>query len=503
MSKITSFIDLGFVRLDRRKHESLVTQLYQSIRDAILTGQLRKMHRLPSTRALATELGVSRTTVINAFEQLTAEGYLAGTVGRGTYVSDELPEDRQLARFCEIGRDNESPSNLPRSNASLSERGRKFTGGETTIPAFTGMVKPFRPGIPALDEFPIETWSRLCRRRWKHVSIADLSYGDPAGYLPLRSAIADYVRGFRGVRCDDDQVFIVSGTQQAVDIVARLIIDPGDKVLFENPGYTRARSTFAAANAKIVPIEVDSNGFNTVEALQTAPDARLAYVTPSHQFPLGVTLSIERRMQLIQWANETGGMIFEDDYDSEFRYAHRPIPAMQGLDHGERTIYVGSFSKVIYPSLSIGYAIVPKCMIDGFSNAVALSGRPASTVDQMVLTDFINEDHFARHLRRMRKIHEQRRHTLVKGIELYLSNHLEVIGSDAGLHCSARLLKRKDDRLLSRRIAECGVVAPALSEYALGEKSRSTCPPGLIFGFACCKPPEIRASLKKIQNLIG
>ena len=503
MAKTTSFIDLGFVRLDRRKQAPLVSQLYLVLREAILTGQLSRGQRLPSTRGLATELGISRTTVINAFDQLTAEGYLSGNVGRGTYVSEELPEDRLMVKFCHQPDSDSATSSNRRKRTSYSARGQQFTNSETAIPEFVEPIKPFRPGIPALDEFPIDTWSRLSRRRWKTVSVQDLSYGDPAGYRPLREAIAEYVRGFRGVRCETDQIFVVSGTQQAVDIVARLAIDQGDKVLFENPGYPRARSAFIAANAKIIPVEVDRCGFHVEKAIAKAPDARLAYVTPSHQFPLGVTLSIERRMQLIDWANRNRGLIFEDDYDSEYRYAHRPIPSLQGLDRGQRTIYVGSFSKVIYPSLSIGYAIVPRCMAEGFNNAMALSSRPASTVDQMVLTDFINEGHFARHLRRMRKVHEHRRTTLVEGIKEQFADHLKIVGCDAGLHCAARLLKSKDDREVSARLEETGVTAPAISDFLLsgaGSPPRSEVS-GLVFGFACSKPNQIRSAIRRMQSV--
>ena len=231
----------------------------------------------------------------------------------------------------------------------------------------------------------------------------------------------------------------MSGTQQAVDLVARLAIDKGDRVLFENPGYNGARSAFESVGARIVPIEVDETGINVDQAIEQSCGARLIYVTPSHQFPMGVTLSIERRMKLIEWARKTGSLIFEDDYDSEYRYSHRPIPSLQGLGDGENTIYVGSFSKVVFPSLSMGYVIVPKSMTDVVAKSLSLSSRPPATMDQMVLTDFIAGGHFARHLRRMRQIHQQRRLALVEAVEAHLSGHLEIVGCDAGLHCAAML----------------------------------------------------------------
>ena len=320
--------------------------------------------------------------------------------------------------------------------------------------------------------------------------------------MPLRHAIAEYVRVHRGVRCDTDQVMIVSGTQQAVDVVSRLAIDPGDTVLFENPGYVRARSAFITSGAKIALVPVDENGMDVDYAIAKAPSARLAYVTPSHQFPVGVTLPIERRMKLIDWANQSGGLIFEDDYDSQYRYNQRPIPSLQGLDHGKRTIYVGSFSKVVFPSLGIGYAVVPVGMIDGFRRALAMVGRPASKLDQLVLTDFINDGHFARHLRRMRTIHEERRTALVESVEMHLPHVLQVVGADAGLHCTARLDQRFCDKLISRRASETGIIIKSLSDYFVsttsGKKSGLN---GLIFGFASAPPAEIRAAIQKITRL--
>ena len=298
-------------------------------------------------------------------------------VGRGTFVSEELPEEQSLVKFCRNAdvEDTELQTQVP-PRKLYSRRGRQFVSAGTLLPAYLDDLKPFRPGVPALDQFPVDIWSRLSRRRWRNVSADDLSYGSAEGCMQLREAIAEYVRVYRGVHCQAEQVVIVSGTQQAVDIVARLTIDADDEVLFENPGYTRARSAFQQAGAKIVPVPVDDCGMKVDYAISKSPKARLAYVTPSHQYPLGVTLPIERRMTLIEWANNTGGLIFEDDYDSEYRYAQRPIPALQGLDRGCRTIYVGSFSKVVFPSLSIGYAVVPQGLVEGFRKVLGLVGRP-------------------------------------------------------------------------------------------------------------------------------
>ncbi len=510
MGKTSSSIELGFIRLSRRKRQSLATQLYVAISQAILDGQLAKGFRLPSTRGLAEDLSVSRTTVISAFEQLTAEGYLTGAVGKGTFVSEQLPEEHQLAHFRSPLLDdaNRSANSVPTGQSSGNQTAQKLKLGRfgETLQATSNQspdyeeesMIPFLPGVPALDEFPIDVWSRIVRRTWKDQRTIQLSYGSPAGHRPLRRAIAEYVRAFRGVKCHERQVFVVSGTQQAVGLVARLLINAGDQVLFEDPGYAGARSTFEAAGAQIIPVEVDDSGFNVEQAIEKSRKPRLAYVTPSHQFPMGVTLSIERRMKLIDWARSTGGLIFEDDYDSEYRYSHRPIPSLQGLGGFDNTIYVGSFSKVIFPSLSMGYVIVPDGMVSVMSKAIDLSSRPPSMMDQLVLTDFISEGHFARHLRRMRQVHQQRRLALVESVETHLADHLEIVGCEAGLHCAAMLKRTMNDREISKKLMEVGVITRPLSNYFVAGKTKN---PGLVLGFASSSPARTKNAVKKMKTV--
>ena len=496
----TTFFGSGIVRLDGRKKEPMFRQIYHSIRLAILNGELSKGFALPSSRDLASELGVSRMTVVSAYDQLTAEGYLTSAVGRGTFVSEELPEEHLLVRFH---RPDETAEPVPKKSSGpwLSKSGKRFLAEKTSLPEFLkGCLKPFRPGVPALDQFPIETWARLCRQRWKQFSAADLSYGHPAGHLPLRKSIAEYVQAFRGVRCDHTQVMVVSGTQQAIDVTTRLVLEPGDQVLFENPGYRTARAAIAAAGARVVPMPIDRNGAVIEQGIRRGPRARLAYVTPSHQFPMGVTLSIERRMELIDWARENRAIIIEDDYDSEYRYAQRPIPSLQGLDQSERTVYIGSFSKVVFPSLSIGYAIVPRPMVDAWETALAIVGRPPSIPDQIILNDFIRQGHFGRHLRRMRKVHQQRRTALVESIDEYLHDKLEIVGSDAGLHCTARLPGGTPAAAVAARIADRGIVMRDLEEYELPGTPDAEKTNGLIFGFACGTPAQIRTAIRNIRD---
>jgi GntR family transcriptional regulator / MocR family aminotransferase len=503
MAKTTAFIDLGFINLDRRKKQSLVLQMYRQLREAILSGQLKKGHRLPSTRLLAQDLRVSRMTVVNAFDQLTLEGYLAGNVGRGTYVSDQLPDEKLRVKCCASNLDTQMPERLTTPTKLFSRQGQRYLGTELDHGIASTVCIPFQPGIPAIDEFPIEAWSKMRRALWKKLGVANLSYGDPAGFQPLRTAIAEYVRAYRGVKCDDQQVVIVSGTQQAVDAVAKLATDPGDHVIFENPGYGRCRAVFLAANNTIVPVSIDRCGLNVDEAIAKAPNARIAYVTPSHQYPMGVTLSIERRIQLIEWANRNGSLIIEDDYDAEFRYCQRPIPALQGLDHGARTIYIGSLSKVVYPSLSMGYAIVPKPMVSPFVKAISLTSRPSPTFEQMAICEFIASGNFARHLRKMRSIHEQRRTVLVNCVEQYLGEFINIVGADAGLHCAATLKIDTRDTDISKRARDIGILLRPLSEYLYprpdaGKKSELN---GLVFGFASSTPTQIRSAVKRLAQI--
>ena len=499
MSKTSSSLDLNLVRLDRRKSTSLTAQLYHSLRSGIESGMLSKGFRLPSTRDLAEQFSVSRTTVINAYEQLMAEGYLTGEVGRGTHVSDRLPAESLMARFYRPEHPAKGKEGKPISSSPspLSAFGKALANIDPGTLFGSNDLKPFRASVPALDEFPVSLWARIVRKTWRGIGASSLSYGDAEGYLPLRSAIANYVRGFRGVRCTEDQVMIVSGTQQAFDLITRLVVEPGDKVLMESPGYPRAIQAFQSAGGDLVPAPVDQQGLNVDWARKHAKDARLAYVTPSHQFPMGVTMTIERRMQLVELASQNEMWIVEDDYDSEFRYTHRPIPALQGLDSGERTIYVGSFSKVIYPSLGVGFAIVPPSLIDGFKKALYLAGRPPSLVDQIVLTQFIDEGHFARHLRRMRTVHEARRSALVNALEKQLGHVLQIVGADAGLHCTAILDPNWSDVVVADEAAGRGVLLRPLSS-CLEAEPQSEFSNGLVFGYACSTPNQIRAAIRKI-----
>ena len=499
----SSIGEFGFLRLDGRRKVPLFRQLYEQLREAILQGRLKAHDRIPSSRDLMMQLRVSRTTVVTAIDLLIAEGYLHTEQGRGTYVCSEIPDEQMKLAY-----QSEDISSAGSRNARyLSEYGERASAAERQY-WYRGTPVPFCPGEPALDEFPMDVWSKIVRRVWKSPSTLDLSYGEPAGYEPLRVQIAEYLAVHRGVNCSPDQVMMVHGTQQAVDIVARIAVNPGEKVLVEDPGYISAREAFEKHGARIVSMPVDAQGAMVREATSRCPQAKLAYVTPSHQFPLGYTLPIERRLELIQWADENDSLIFEDDYDSEYRYSGRPLPSLQGLDRASRTVYVGSFSKVVFPGLGLGYAIVPPPMIDAFQNTLKLTSRPGSLMDQVVLSEFIREGHFVRHMRRMRKTHAIRRQVLVNELHQHLGDRLEVIGCAAGLHCTAILrLGRPDKKTvidvdIVKKMAECGIVLRALSSYYL-QKSTSRVENGLVFGFACSTPAKIRRRLKEVVNVFN
>lgn len=343
-------------------------QLYDGIREAILAGRLAPGARLPSTRSLAQDVGCSRNTVIAAFEQLTAEGYLEGRVGAGTTVGRALPETVLRMPAAPTPR----PSRLDRRRL-LSRRGALLVRAHARQPAAL-TSRPFRLGLPVMDATSCETWARLVSRWTRGMRRPLFEYGDPAGYRPLREAIATYLGEARGVRCSSDQVVVVSGAQQGIDLSARVLLDPGEAVCVEDPCYPGARAALAAAGLRLCPVPVDSEGFRVGVAAGRPPVAKLAYVTPSHQNPLGVTMSLVRRLALLKWAERTRIWILEDDHNSQYRYASRPLAALQGLDTAGRVIYLGSFSKVLFPALRIGYLVVPPGLADVF---IAAGGRNA------------------------------------------------------------------------------------------------------------------------------
>jgi GntR family transcriptional regulator/MocR family aminotransferase len=473
--------------LDPAAAEPLFRQLYDGLRQAILGGALPAGSRLPASRGLAGELGVSRNTVLNAYEQLLAEGYLEGRLGSGTYVPHTLPEE--LLQVCGAP----PPSRPgPRRRRGLSCRG-ECLATPTTV-ARSGTPRPFRPGIPGLDAFPFETWFRLVARHHRRPPRELLGYGDAAGYGPLREAIAAHLGPARAVRCEPGQVIVTTGSQQGLDLAARLLLDPGEPVWFEDPGYPGARAALRAAGAEVVGVPVDADGLDVAAGNARCPGARMAYVSPSHQYPLGVTLCLPRRLALLEWARRADAWVVEDDYDSEFRYAGRPLAALQGLDRDGRVVYLGTFSKALFPSLRLGYLVVPPDLAGAFVAARAAIDRQAPTLAQAVLADFLAEGHFVRHVRRMRTLYAERQEALLRAAGRELGGLLEVCPCPTGMHLVGRLADGRDDREASRAAARAGVEAPPLSAYGLDGR----CPAGLLLGYAGLEPRQIRDGVRRL-----
>jgi GntR family transcriptional regulator/MocR family aminotransferase len=478
--------------LDRASPVPLHRQIYEGIRDSVLSGRLPAGIRVPSTRYLAQYLAVSRTTMLIAFDQLVAEGYLIGTVGSGTFVARSIPDHLLQGH-------REGAGAGPGAEGSPRLAGR--VGELTALPhARRGGPDPkaFRPGVPPVDAFPISVWARLAGRRRRGLTPAQLYHGPAAGYPQLREAIVAHLSATRGVRCTPDQVIVLSSAQEAMDLCCHVLLDAGDRAWIEDPCWMGFRGALLAAGARAVPVPVDAEGLVVGQGIELAPQARLAYVTPSHQFPCGVTLSLERRLELLDWAARQRAWVLEDDYDSEYRYAGRPLTALQGLDNRARVVYIGTFNKTVFPSLRLAYLVVPLGLRDAFIAVRGLGGHHAPLAPQAILTDFIAQGHYARHLRRMRAIGRERRDALVDAARRELPGLLEIAEAETGLHLVAWLPRGLDDRQVSDAAARQGVEALALSSFYVG-----ACPrPGLVLGYASVPPREIGTAMRRLADAV-
>lgn len=495
MSRVVSHPLFLTLALDPTSSLPLYRQLADALGQAILTGQLAPGMQLPSTRLCARSLGISRFTVLTAFEQLFAEGYICGKGGSGTYVVDLLPDE-----LLHLAEQPPAASLAPDQKRSLSQRGTLLGAGRV-VPEGHGKgetVRAFRPGLPAFDHFPFGIWRRLMTKRWQHLPAELLSYSDPAGFQPLREQIAAYLKVARGVQCEAGQVIIVSGSQQAIELAVRLLLDPGDAAWIEDPGYLGARAVFQSTGTRVIPVPVDAQGLDVTQGIALGTSAHLAYVTPSHQFPLGVTMSLARRLALLHWAREQGAWILEDDYDSEYRYTGRPLPSLQGLATTGRVIYIGTLSKVLFPGLRLGYLVVPADLVDAFVAARAVTDRQPPILDQLVLTDFMSQGHFGRHLRRMRVLYEERRTILVEAIKSELTGLLAVSAAPAGMHLVGTLAEGIDAMQASWEAAQQGVIVPPLSAYSLHDSNSQA----LLMGYAAFDAQEMRLSVQRLARAL-
>jgi GntR family transcriptional regulator/MocR family aminotransferase len=462
--------------------------LFDAVRDAILDGRLAPGVRLPATRDLARQFGLSRGTIVGAFEQLRSEGYLTAAVGAGTFVSQVLPDTLlSVSRRPAVAR---APQH--RRERRLSA----FAGRIIPFPPFVARpLRAFRANVPAIDLFPIQLWARIISRRMRRAPASLLVGSAPSGYRPLQRAVSGYLSTARGVRCSPEQVLIVSGAQEALDLVARLIVEPGDRVCVEDPGYIGARGVLQSVGAKIHHAAVDDEGM--VIPGPRVRDIRLVYTTPSHQYPLGVSMSLRRRLALLDWARSSGTLIVEDDYDSEFRYAGRPLPALQGLDRHGLVCFIGSFSKVLFPSLRLGYLVVPSDLIETFTNARSIISRHAPLLEQAVLCDFITEGHFGRHIRRMREVYAERLEVLLESAARELAGELEISPVEAGLQTVGWLRRGVDGERLRAIAARQSVEVVPLGKVG-GDGTRDA----LQLGFAAIDVAEIRRGVTVLAGAL-
>ncbi len=421
---------------------------------------------------------------MTSFEQLKSEGYVEGTVGSGTYVNTVLPGD--LLQVPRPGAPVRTAAHPERSVSSFGRRVSLLSGFDSPP------TRAFRIHQPALDLFPTALWAQVAGRRLRRASTALLLGCDSMGYRPLQEAVAEYLSTSRGVKCLPEQVAIVSGVQEALDLVARVFLNPGDRICMEEPGYVGAARVFEAAGAKISPIRLDEEGMQLPSP--QLQGVRLAYVTPAHQFPLGISMSLPRRLALLEWARKAGALIFEDDYDSEYRYAGRPVPALQGLDRHGLVLFAGSFSKVLFPSLRMGYLVIPPDLIDRFAATLSTTSRHAPLLEQAVLADFITEGHFGRHIRRMREIYAERLAILLEGARHQLKGLLEITGVEAGLQTAGWLAETVDGESAAQAAASRGVDVTPLSRYSRGPMARQ----GLLLGFAAVDIPQIQRGTRDL-----
>jgi GntR family transcriptional regulator / MocR family aminotransferase len=474
----------ALVAVDRRSSVPLHRQIYDSFRSRIVAGELRPNEPVPSTRELARQLGVSRIPVLTAYEQLAAERYFETRTGAGTFVAGGFP-------------------------AHTAPRAARATGGERTISAAAAALPPheratwaerlgpFQVGQPELRAFPVATWSRLVARCCRTMRVKALQYGETSGLPELQRAISDYVRTARGVRCEPGQIVVVSGSQQALDLAVRVLLDPGSAAWVEEPGYWLVHHVLAAARGRAVPVPVDGEGLSVAAGVKLEPRPRAVFVAPSHQYPLGVTMSAARRLELLDRAQRAGAWIVEDDYDSEYRYDSKPIAALQGLDRFGRVVYVGTFSKVMFPSLRLGYLILPPDLVERFAAMRRATDLCPPYLVQAAMAQFIDDGHFSRHLRRMRAMYASRRRLLVEGIAREFGERAQVLGDEAGMHVALVVAGVRDDREVCANAAAHSLILSPLSASYVGREPRR----GFVLGFGNTAESQIAPAMRELRKL--
>ncbi len=485
---------LSEIQLDSESTVPLYKQLYQQLHQAIVEGKFPPGIYLQSTRDLSKILKVSRNTVLQAIQQLIAEGFLEAKAGSGTRITSNLPRNFFWKDYTEQTHEKE-----PVSIRSISRRGETYAAGKFTNRQKMDGPYIFTLSVPALDHFPVEMWSRLVARHHRKASLNlfDYNVGEPAGYQPLREAIANYVQVVRGVKCTAEQVIITNGAQHAIFLATQVLLDPGDKVWLENPGHIGTRSILQASNAKIVSVPVDNHGLNVEAGIRLAPDASMVCITP-HQMPVGSLMNLKRRLELLRWAREEGAWILEDDYDHEFTYRGRPIMSLQGLDNANRVIYIGTFSKSMFPSLRIGYMIVPHDLVQPLSMARLTIDVQTSTIQQAALADFIHKGYLSNHIRRMRKLYGQRRNHLLKLLSKELSEWVTPGIATTGFHMMAWLHSDISDKVICEEGRKHGLSLVPVSNLYIGKALRS----GLLLGYAATDEENMTKGVMILKKIL-
>lgn len=479
------------IAIDHDSARPISTQLYAALRDLMLSGAIAAGQRLPASRTLARDLGLSRTTVIDAFDRLIAEGLVESRVGSGTYVSDVLSRERPRAPAIDAP---VLPARKPRLSKAMGWAVDRFSDR----PRLPHVPRAFITALPAFDAFPMAQWARLVAKHWRGNRDEVMGYGAPSGHAGLREAIAAHLRANRGIACERDQIFITGGAQQAFHLVGSVLLNPGENVWFENPGAIGARNSLLACGAQLVAVPVDQEGLQVDEGLWRAPDFRLAFVTPSHQQPLGHILSLERRLALLRAAEHAGAWIVEDDYDGEFFFGRRPLPTLKSVDRTGLVIYVGTFSKSLFPALRLGFMLVPPSLVDTFAKVSAAFVQGVPTSVQAVVAEFIEEGLFATHIRRMRRIYQERHDTLREAASRDLAGLLEVAPTDSGLHTIGRLHADFSEIAVARAAAERNIVVSPIARFSI----QPTGDNGLVLGFGGIKPPEIKAGVTVLAEVL-
>ena len=490
MSKKSAEFSLAGMKISKDIETPLYRQLYDQFREMILDRRLRAGDRLPSTRILSIETGISRTMITQSFEQLILEGYLVGKPGSGTFVAGTIPDHLTLAGKPDTSR--------------VRPARRQFDLAKDVLPkeiisrnSNKEEIVPFQIGTPSLDLFPYRIWQQTGGQVLKKFKSFNLGYDDALGYWPLRQEIAGYLRQARAVKCETEQVIVVTGSQQGLNLISECLLKKGDAVWMEDPGYHGAKFSFLNRGVKICPVPVEEDGINISHAIKHCREAKLAYVTPSHQFPLGVTLSLAKRLQLLNWAKRKNRWILEDDYDSEFRYEGRPLASLQGLDTEGCVIYSGTFSKVMYPGLRLAYLVLPSLeMVEEFKKVKAMMDRQSPILDQIILSRFMSEGHFLRHLRKMRLLYDERQQTFINAVKELVGDYLMIKPNAAGMNLTGWVSKKIDLQKLKTEIKKQGLAIPFIRDYAM----ESFNPRGMMFGYTAFTKYKIRTGLEKLRD---